>query len=375
MRNKSVAVLDIRSSEVCAAIGERGVNNTFIVKTKYSCSFDGYADGELLDTKSFNSAVKQVIKNALSASGEDFSRFYVGIPGEFLKVKITDSEISFPSSQKIKDSHVYSVSEMAEPKEGNKGYSVIERSPVYYVLSDKRRVIDPVGSVTDSLKAKISWFLCKNSFAQSVVNAFKPFGQVRLKFVPSSLSQSCYLIDPRVRDTHAIIIDIGYISSNFSVAYGNGILFNQAFSVGVGHIAAFLMDELDIPFDVAMQIMSCINLNARGNLASVQELRHGDMVYNFSVATLREIICEGLDGICEMIEECRRAFTAKDLSGVPVYVTGECVRTIRGTVEYMSGRLGCAVEVVSPKVPYYDKPKFSSLFSLLDAALSDNENK
>lgn len=375
MRSKSVAVLDIRSSEVCVAVGERGVNNTFIVKTKYSCSFDGYADGELLDVKGFDSAVRQVIKNAMSASMENFSRFYVGIPGEFLKVKITDSEISFSSPQKIRDSHVYAVSEMAEPKDGNKGYSVIERSPVYYVLSDKRRVIDPIGSVTDSLKAKISWFLCKNSFAQCVINAFKPFGQVRLKFIPAPLSQSCYLIDPRVRDSYAILVDLGYISSNFSVAYGNGILFNQAFSVGIGHVAAFLMDELDVPFEVAVELMSCVNLNARDSLTSVQEVSQGDIVYSFPVSALREIICEGLDGICEMIEECRRAFTAKDLSGKPIYMTGENVRTIRGTVEYISGRLGCTVEVVSPKVPYYDKPKFSSLFSLLDAALSDNENK
>lgn len=33
MRKKSVAVLDIRSSEITAAVGERGVNNTFIIKS------------------------------------------------------------------------------------------------------------------------------------------------------------------------------------------------------------------------------------------------------------------------------------------------------------------------------------------------------
>ena len=83
MRNKSVAVLDIRSSEVCAAVAERGVNNTFIIKSKYTCSYDGYADGELLDIASFTSAVKKVVGNTVAASGEKFTRFYVGIPDEF----------------------------------------------------------------------------------------------------------------------------------------------------------------------------------------------------------------------------------------------------------------------------------------------------
>ena len=43
MRRKSVAVLDVRSSEITAVVGERGVNNTFIIKSKYSCAYDGYA--------------------------------------------------------------------------------------------------------------------------------------------------------------------------------------------------------------------------------------------------------------------------------------------------------------------------------------------
>ena len=371
MRNKSVAVLDIRSSEVCAAVGERGVNNTFIIKSKYTCSYDGYADGELLDIKNFCSAVEKVVKNTIATAGEKFNRFYVGIPGEFLKVQVTDGGITFAAPQKIKATHTYAVAEMSEPR-GEKDYSVIERSPVYYVLSDKRRVIDPIGCVTDGLRAKISWFLCKNTFAKSVVDAFKPFGQMRLKFVPSSLSESCYLLEPHVRDLYAALLDIGYISSTFSVSRGNGVIFNQAFSVGVGHIAAFLMDELEVPFDVATQLMSEVNLNAISNPAAVTEVRYGDMIYSYQTSALCEIISEGLDGICDMVEECRRSFTEKDLAGKPIYITGEGVKSIRGLVEHLSGRLGCVVNVVAPKVPYYDKPKFSSLFSLLDAALSDD---
>ena len=60
MRRKSVAVLDIRSSEITAVVGERGVNNTFIIKSKYSCAYDGYAEGELLDRDNFLSAVHEI---------------------------------------------------------------------------------------------------------------------------------------------------------------------------------------------------------------------------------------------------------------------------------------------------------------------------
>lgn len=363
--------MDIRSSEVCAAVGERGVNNTFIIKSKYSVQYDGYADGELIDVNSFTAAVGEVVKSTLSAAGGKFSRFYVGVPGEFLKTCVTNNVISFSSPQKIRPVHLRSVAQISEPVEGE-GFSVIERSPVYYALSDKRRVIDPLGCVSDSLSARISWFLCKDAFADCVRFAFKPFGQVSLRLIPSALAQTRYLLEPQIRDGYAAMLDMGYISSTYSIACGNGVVYSQSFSVGVGHIAVLIMDELEIPFEVATMFLSKVNLNAKERLTSVQEVKYGDKVYSFSTASLRDIIREGLDGLCEMIEECRQSFSEKDMTGKPLYVTGEGVKVIRGTAEHLSNRLVCAVNVVSPKVPYYDKPEFSSLFSLLDAALGAN---
>ena len=39
MLNRSVAVIDVRSSDVTAVVAERGVNKTFVIKSKFSaCS-------------------------------------------------------------------------------------------------------------------------------------------------------------------------------------------------------------------------------------------------------------------------------------------------------------------------------------------------
>ena len=371
LRGKSVAVLNIRSSEVCAAVGERGVNNTFIIKSKYSCAYEGFADGELLDIGSFNKAVEEVVGSALSSAGDKLSRFFIGIPGEFIKTRVTDNVITFPQPQRIKDAHLSLVASSSRPADGD-GYSVIDSSPVYYVLSDKRRLIDPVGCVSDSLRARISWFFCNDAFAECVRRAFRPFpGILKLRFIPSALAEVCYLLDTQSRDSYAVLLDIGYISSTYVVACGNGILFSQSFSVGIGHIAALLMEELNIPFDVATRFLSLVNLNAKERLTSKQEVKSGDKLYSFSTADLRDIIREGLDGLCEMVEECRRSFAEKDMTGKPIFITGEGVKIIRGTAEHLSNRLECGVNVASPGVPYYDKPKFSSLLSLLDAALGE----
>lgn len=371
MRSKSVAVLDIRSSEICAVVGERGVNNTFIIKSKYSCSYEGYADGELLDIDSFNGAVEDVVKGTLAAVGEKLTTFHVGIPGEFIKVINTDKVMSFSSSKKINRSCVEAFEDACKPAVGE-DYVVIRCSPQYYVLSDKRKVIDPIGCITEGLRGKLCYYLCKSSFCDCVMHAFSKFENIKaLDFIPTCLAEVNYLISPEQRDNFAVLFDFGYISSTYSVACGNGVIFSESFSVGVGHVAALLMSELDIPFEVAKLFLSKVNLNAKERLSTTEEVRYGDKIYSFSTASLRDIIREGLDGVCEMIEECRQSFVGKDLNGKPLLVTGEGIKTIRGTAEHISSRLVSTVEITAPQVPYYDKPQFSSAFSLLSAALGN----
>lgn len=372
MRKKSVAVLDIRSSEVTAVVGERGVNNTFIIKSKYSRAYDGYAEGELLDEGSFLSAVDEVVKSTISSFG-GIKSFYVGVPGEFLKTVITDKTISFKTVKKITESDAEYLAETAAPAD-SEGYQTVRHSCLYYVLSDKRKIIDPVGTFSDSLQGKFCFYLCDVKFINVLLKAFKKFASVEdINLIPVPLAEALYLIEPEVRDNYAVLFDLGYISSTYSVVCGNGLVYSESFSVGTGHIAVLLMTELDVPFDVAEAFISKVNLNAKETLNSIEECVYEGKTYKFSAAVLRDKIRDGLDGICETIEECQQNFIFKNIDAKPIKITGEGVKTIRGAAEHISNRLVKNVEIIAPAVPYYDKPWFSSLLSLLNTALSDAE--
>lgn len=373
MRKISVAVLDIRSSQITAVVGERGVNNTFIIKSKYSAEYDGYAEGELLDIDSFNTAVKDVVKSTLAANA-GIKTFYVGVPGEFTKAVNTDKTISLPSAKKISKSDCESLADMAAPS-GLADYISIRHSCLYYVLSDKRKVIDPVGEVSDSLQGKFCFYLCKEAFIGCIQTIFKDIaGIIEIKLIPSVHAEAVYLVEPEKRDEYAVLFDLGFISSSYSVICGNGLAFCESFSVGVGHIAVYLMSELDLPYEVALAFLTKVNLNAKEKLSSIEECVYEGKVYSFPTVTLRDKIRDGLDGICETIETCRQSYTGKNLDGKTIHLTGDGVNLIRGTAEHLSNRLVKNVEIIAPKVPYYDKPQFSSLLSLLDSALNDKKS-
>lgn len=373
MRTNCVAILDIRSAEVTAVIGERGVNGTFIIKSKYTCAYDGFAEGEFLDVENFISAVKDVVKSTL-AGGSGIKSFYVGVPGEFLKLINVDKVLSFPSAKKINASDCRTLIELSTAIDEEQ-WKTIHHSCLYYVLSDKRKVIDPIGAVTDSLQGKCSFFQCKKSFMDCVSLVLKRFKEIAsVNFIPLNCAEAMYLVEPEFRDECAVLFDFGYISSTYSVICGNGLLFSESFSVGIGHIAFYLMTELDIPFEVASTYLSMVNLNAKEKLTSIEECIYEGKTYKYSTAKLRDIIREGLDGICETVEECRQSFSGKNIDGKPLLVTGEGIKVVRGTADHLAGRLVKNVDVIAPKVPYYDKPHFSSMLSLLNMALEDAMN-
>ena len=54
-------------------------------------------------------------------------------------------------------------------------------------------------------------------------------------------------------------------------------------------------------------------------------------------------------------------------------MTGEGVTGLRGAAEHISRRINRETEIVSPAIPYYNKPSMSSRISLLDYALRDSK--
>ncbi len=373
MRTNCVAILDIRSAEMTAVIGERGVNGTFIIKSKYTGSYDGFAEGELLDVSNFISVVSDLVKSTLSGGG-GVKSFYVGVPGEFLKLVNVDKIISFQSAKKINANDCRTLIGLCTPADDDK-WKTIRHSCLYYVLSDKRKVIDPVGAVSDSLQGRCCFYQCNKSFIGCLTAAFNRFKEITsVNLIPINCAEAMYLVEPELRDECAVLFDFGYISSTYSVICGNGLLYSESFSVGIGHIAFYLMTELDIPFEVASTFLSTVNLNAKEKLTSIEECIYEGTSYKFSTAKLRDVIREGLDGICETIEECRQSFSGRNIDGKPLLVTGEGIKVVRGTAEHLAGRLVKSVDVIAPKVPYYDKPHFSSMLSLLNMALDDENN-
>ncbi len=365
MQKKQVAVLDVGSGKITAIVAERGLNKTFIIKSRNDFFYDGYVDGVFLNVDEFKSVISKATE-FIRKSILNLDVLYVGVPGAFTEVVVKESQISFPRKKKITEEDVDVLFDSAFVPMSKK-HTLINRSAVSYELNDYRRLPDPVGEVSEILKGKLSFILCSNYFIELVKSSVKLVCGASVEFVSVALAESMYLLSSEERDRIAILLDVGYISSTFSLIQGDGILFQNSFDYGGGYLTGAITETLDVDFDVAEDLKRNINLCKfdGGNF----DLMHGTDGQIYTAETVRRAIICGLDTLCENILGSieKSGFVIPEY--VPIFITGGGITFLRGAKEHVSNRLCSTVYITKPQVPIGDKATDSSVLSILDLIL------
>ena len=190
MNRKIVAVLDVRSADVTDLVGERGVNNTFVFKGIHTHPYDGFAESEFFDVRGLQQAIAASLEAVEHSLGSSIREIYVGVPGEFCKVATRRHLMSFQSKRRITAADVAALFDggYTEPVPA---YTLIRRSAIFYVTSDKRRTIDPVGMVSDSLEGYLSYFLASDRFIGTLRNILEEYGVKKWNFCPHRWRKRC----------------------------------------------------------------------------------------------------------------------------------------------------------------------------------------
>ena len=375
MKNERVAVLDIRSYEVTFLIGGSGINNTFIICGSKSEKYEGYSTEGFLDLQSLKNAIISTVGSVSQNYEGRIEEIYVSVPSPFMFVKTKGHTISFPSKRKLsaQDVDALYVSGQNELMQNGR---CIRHSAMYFALGDNRKYFDAeslFGVPTSSLKGALCYYFISEEFYSLVNSVLSGLGIERVKFIPSSLAQACYLMSEKMREGYAFLLDVGYLTSTISVVYGSGIVREENFDCGLGQIIAALMEQLNIEYALAEEMLSFANVST-GNVPK-DDVWTGDDGITYSVRLINDIIKCGLDVLCEKVDDFLAKYykdrTMSRFSSNPLMVTGEALTGFAGATEHLSKRLNRLTSVAYPELPYYDKPQFSSRISLLSMAISD----
>ena len=380
MRNESVAILDIRSKEITFLLGSKGVNGTFSFRGSQSEKYEGCVVEGFIHEDSFRRAVACAITSVRQHYDGAIEEVYVGVPSPFVAVATSGHTLSFPSKRKISSADVEALYESGLNDLAASGHC-IRRSHMYFTLGDNRKYFsekDVYGMPTTMLKGGLSYYFISDYFYDLVTMLLKDLGVGSVKFIPSTLAQSIYLLPEGKREGYAFLLDIGFLTTSISVVYGSGIVHEESFNCGVGQVLIALMETLDVDFFDAEEILAAANIS--GGLVPK------DMVWvseggekQFSVQQINDTIKFALDDLCEKVEhffgKYYRTKTTTGLTVNPISITGEGIGEIKGAAEHISRRLNRLTKIVAPDLPYYDKPSSSSRISLLSMAVEDGQVK
>jgi cell division protein FtsA len=369
MQKKQVAVIDVGSSQITAVIGERGINKTFVIKGRFSYEYDGFADGEFFDKDKLNKILLDLSEKIVEVSHGKINTVYLGVPGEFTSVIVKDSQISFPKKKKITEEDLDTLFDAGFVLSSKK-HTLINRSAIVYELDDFRRLANPVGAQSVTLKGKLSFVVCDNKFLETVIPPIKAGGIQYVECVSSPLCEALYLVEPETRDRIAIIVDIGYIATTFTIVQGDGIIYQKSFGYGGGYVTAEISSKFDIDFPIAEKLKRKVNLSSLSMGGSYSLIDCENEYYN--AEEVKSAVISSLDGLSETLTDIIEGLPFVVPDYVPLFVTGGGIAYIRGAKEHVSNRLGMMVEIISPKVPMMDSPTESSVLSLLDLALEQN---
>ena len=375
MSQGMVAVLDIGSSSVRIVVGKRGINGTFNILGTGESEYSGYVDGEFLDTNELATAINLAKANAETNSGLEIRDLFVGVPGEFSLCETKLVSQNYPKKIRISKENVQDLFLKASGSEFETTHTMINCSGIYFVLSDNRRVVDPVGERSSRLSASISCIWADNTFIEIINGILSNLGIQNCEYLSSPLAEGMYLLDENQREKYAIIIDCGYISTSVSLIRGKGLVMLNSFSLGGGHISADLQQCLHIPFASAEQLKSKVVLSISPSQNDVYEVQIQSKTVPVSMQMTNAVVCARIDMIASAINKCLNLCKEEHPEFVDVYLTVGGISYIRGAKDQLSKSIGRNVKLLMPKDAQMSKAYLSSTLGLLDMALEKLEDE
>ena len=362
-----ISVLDFGSSKITVLTGIKEVNNSFKLLASSDCEYEGFANGEFVDPNNLRLQMQEAINQVEKEIKCRIESLYVGVPAEFCFAYDKVISKTFAKKTKITTKIIDSI--FLEDDEANPypTHTVINKSPLYYIINDANRTNEPVDMLASKIQISASYVLVENQFKLLIGGMLESMGIKDYDFLSNTLAEADYLIPEHKRNEGAYLVDCGFITTSVCQVLGDGLKELKSFSLGGGFITADLSKILDITYEEAeeLKMQAIITLKPLG--VDYYQTSTGK---KFGIKTVNEIILARLDKITEMIKKCISSFGLQLPNYIPICFTGGGLNYIEGITDYLRHEFDRPIEMISPKALLYARPDLSSSISLLNMAIN-----
>lgn len=362
MGAKRLAVLDIGSDAITLVLQDSKYENNILFKG--AVEYSGYQDGEFFYTEEIVNAIHSLVAQCEEVAFVKPDSFLIGVPGEFTTVICKNVTAGFEEPRAVTADDLDALLEKGNTYDNHNAYKTINAAPIHYVLENGKRSMCPVGEVTASVSAYISYVLAERKFLR-LFDSMADALNVHFEYTSTILAEGMFVVPEAERDKGVILLDVGYISSTLAYLKGDGILYMSSFSLGGGHLAADLNLYRKIPFAEAKELVSKINLNRMPSETDEYSVSVKGRAYTHNMQLVNEVADYTLGQIAETVEKAIAAAVPEIPPFVSILLTGSGICQTAGAKEYIQAATERGVRILSPELLQFNKPAGSAVAGLI----------
>jgi len=375
------AAIEFGTSKIVTILAESGGFNRCEIIGSGTVHYDGYKGGYWNRPDLLADAVRNSISAAELEAKTRIRSVYVGVPCEYFKVRVAEAEIDIDSADgRIWDEHVDAVMDAAADKLRlvEMEATVIHRSPAWFSADDKKHTLNIVGTSAAKLKAMVSFIVVDPDFMEDVCELFSALGITVMGFFAPVLGQVLLTLPQEDRERSAILVDVGYLNTEITVAEGEACVYHAVLPIGGGNIAADLVYDLQLSLREAEEIKRTFQLIEDGfdkPLPVVTLMDEFGGRLELPREAVKSSIEHSLDELCDMIGKTIR--DAADMTGPrsQIYLTGGGIAMMKGGREYLSQKLERPVRMPAPRTNRLSNPNYTSVLGMLDLVFDALEER
>lgn len=349
MMKKATAVLDFGTSKVLVLLAEESAYQKVTITSAGMAQYDGFMNGEWNAPGEVSDAIASALEAAENKVGTHIKEVYVGVPGEFVRVYVIESSVALQGADpKVTSADVEKLQRQATEMLDRPTGVIIHRSPAWFKVDGGQKTLEPVDLKGSTLEGMIGFVLADQFFINDVTERLRELGVEVRGFFSTSVGEAMQMIPFEERDHTAILVDVGYLSTEVMAVEGDALIWQKVLPVGGAHITLDLTYGLEKPFDMCEKIKRSYTFNAPKNTQIEVQGENGQME-SFSGEQVSMIVDARVDEMLEMVDDAIKKSGIRLGNWSNVYFTGGGLMPMSGARVYAAGKLSRNVREATAK--------------------------
>lgn len=381
-----IAALDIGSSKIsCAIATPSSIDRTGLKLIGLGQqSSKGIKSGTITDMEALEDSILNAVHTAEQNAEQTIGGLYVSLPGNFIKSKIVEIEVSL-GSEAVSSHHLRHLLTLGKHSQEFKNVQIIHALPIHYSLDGQHEIRDAKGMFGNVLRAKIHLLTVPRTVLKNITACI---GRCHLDVsgfvVASYASGLATLVDDEL-ELGVTVIDIGGGTTTVASFLHGALVHVASIPVGGYHITSDIARGLSTPLSQAERLKTLygsvfpLGVDDREHI-NVPQMGDGQtlLAQQVSKSLFMKIIKARVEEIFELVRKNLQNSAIPNLIAQRIVLTGGGSQ-LPGMSEYAQHVWRCSVRLGFPTgfqagSDTTQNPSFSTCAGLLHYAHRDEKS-